>query len=256
MNDQATRLRELVIEDALQRSERPESSATRICFCSGRAGVGTTTAALNAAMALARGGARTVLVSRKNDAACFPEELFDPLERSPGELGGLLSAGPFGLNWLKLTDDHFPAEQLAQIAEFIVVDAGVSADADFVESADVVVYVTTQDNASILDTYALMKSQPADATGFVIANRVTSDEAAWSLIRRFCETSAQHLGRALKPAAVIPADDQRRGTHAGDHDCPLLLHTPNGEFARRFQVLAEDLQRASSPRASGSPEAP
>ena len=62
---------------------------------------------------------------------------------------------------------------------------------------DLTVYVTTAENATVLDTYQRMKSDGDRGTVFVLANRVDSEAAGWEVLERFCSASGKHLARKL-----------------------------------------------------------
>ena len=246
MNDQARQLRQLMIKDALSRVEADGCVATRVHFCSGRRGTGTTMVAVNASMALARSGASVLLVTQhleQADELAAIGHVIQPVPDSGFE--GKLFVGPFGLALYQPDASGMPLKQLGKLADFVLIDVDAGTAGTKPSQRDVVVYVTTTDNASILETYSLMKSQAAGCGPcLLVANRVESDSAGWEVLKRFCLASDDFADAHLTAAAVIPFDDSGQASQGA-----LVMQSPTSDLARRFEAIAERICKLG--RASG-----
>jgi flagellar biosynthesis protein FlhG len=182
MPDQAYDLRRLATHCDRAESPRRSDRPALVVVAGGKGGVGTTTVALNLAAAIAQTGQRTLLVDadpRGGDAAllCGIEErhtLGDVLAGRQS-LDEASCAGPGGVNLVVgqrgWNDCRSPAaaagELLEQLdrrllsAKVVVIDAGNRFDG-FVphvcREADAVLLVTTNDAASVVGTFAAIKT--------------------------------------------------------------------------------------------------
>jgi len=262
--DQANQLRRLVRQrgeaDFSQRAPRPRL----VLLSGGKGGVGTTTVAVNLAVALAGRGWRTVLVDadpRGGNVAvlCGLEERFtlaDVLARRR-TLPESLQSGPGGIRvlagdwrWNRLPGEKTALGNrlLAQLegldtqADVIVVDAGNGPNdalRPLVRAADMVLAVTTAETPAVLDTYAWIKTLAADgiaAAVHTLVNRVPSAEVARSVQDRLSRACRRFLALDLPGAGHVPADRQAgRAIAAG---APLVLIAPRSSAARHVQRLA------------------
>jgi len=183
MHDQANDLRRLVRDCAAADDSDAESRPRLTVVASGKGGVGTTTVAVNLAVAAARAGRQTVLVDADQhggDVAtlCGLEERYtiadvlsgrrtvtEVLQLGPGAVGVL--PGVWGLERLS---DYPPAagqrllgqlRALGARADLVLIDAGTSRSRvlrPFWQAAESILMVTTAEVPSILDTYASIKA--------------------------------------------------------------------------------------------------
>lgn len=258
MSDQARQLRELAIQNALRGAEHePARRAVCVQFCSGSASAGTAALSLNIAMALARWGLRSMWVA----TPCadvhqdpFPS-LFEPLAEDHGEtLGGRLSVGPFGLTLLVPNTGGADRVAMKRVAEFILIDAGYQTGQSEPQNDDTIVYITTTDNAAVLDTYALMKSHRSRGPAFAIANQAESEAEGWEALERFCAASGDFSQRRIIPATVLVKGAARQLNDAAH---PVVLQSPTSAIARQLEAFAErlvELSPVAHPLVSSHPD--
>ncbi len=183
--DQATELRELV-QHRTPAGGASGEIAPLVVVGGGKGGVGTTTIAVNLAVALAREGRRAVLVDADLEhggqihftSQRDPGNILDVLSGRRG-LHEVLARGPAGVQavtgaWSATEPNACSAarqarfvdqlKSLAPHAEVIVVDAGNSRTPFvrlFWHAADVIWAVTTPEDAAVLQCYAAIKANLA-----------------------------------------------------------------------------------------------
>ena len=275
MSDQANDLRKLV-----RRAARPQTedaaSPKLVVVTSGKGGVGTTSIALNLAIALARDGRRTVLVDADLEGAdasklCQLDEpagsiaeilsggqsVHETLQRGPGGiqvLPGTWSAG-------KLVDCSEAAQHrlLAQLrclgphADFVILDVGSGANrvvGRFWDAADHVLLVTTSDVVSVMDAYATVKvlcAARAPASLASVVNFAESHSAATEVHQRLAQACRRFLGLKLTFAGEIPCDPRVAAASAGCR--PFVLEYPACEASLHIEHLAQALTSPEGVRA-------
>jgi len=258
MSDQANELRQLVRRAALHApvAEKPPQV---IAVASGKGGVGTTTVAVQLAMALARDGRRTVLVDadlQKADAAllCGVEEptatvadvlsgrlnVHEALERGPA--GILLLPGTWAGN--NVVDCSPGAQErlvgqlkcLGAYADYVILDVGSGANrvaGHFWQAADCVLLVTTSDVVALMDAYAAVKllcSSGAQPVLRSFVNRAGSTAVAADVHQRLSRACRRFLGLKISSAG-----------HLGESAC--LQHAA-GTSATEALPLEQDTARA------------
>src|SRR5262245_49246066 len=146
MNDQANILRQLVLQEAASRRTEGQAGARLIVVAAGKGGVGTTTVAVNLAVALARTGGGCVLVDGTPHSAdattlCGLDAQFGISHVVAGwrNVEETLLAGPekvqvlpgvwdreYDDQWTELAQSRLIRElrALGRRAAFVVVDAG------------------------------------------------------------------------------------------------------------------------------------
>lgn len=265
MHDQASELRQLVKQGDTIASVAPSEPPSKLLVLTGgKGGVGTTTIAVNLAVALARGGQRTVLVDadpQGGDAAvlCGVEErytLADVLD-AQRTLDEALRPGPGGLRvlpaaWARSDVSEAPAaahqrliaalKGLGTQADSIVVDAGNGLSRplrQFWQAADLVLVVSTPEPASVMDAYASIKvlasnddSTPICTLVNMADGRSSADEVHTRLAqacRRFLAMQVGGVGYVCRDPLVAEAG------RAGE---PLVIRAPNCRSARHIRRLA------------------
>ncbi len=231
MFDQATELRALVRQVAT--APAPVAARPRrIVVFGGKGGVGTTTIAVNLAVALAQQGQRCLLCDAAGgDVAlqCRLEPrhtLADALAGKP-PLAQVLQPGPAGVQVLPGTRElvrwHEMAEhawnrlmtQLASLSpwpEVVVIDAGSRPDPlarQLWQAADRVLLATTVETAAIMDAYAAIKllSDPARSASIaLVVNRSPAASLAEEAQERLAQACRRFLGLPLRGVGQVPED--------------------------------------------------
>ncbi|HUT10847.1 MAG TPA: P-loop NTPase [Thermoguttaceae bacterium] len=265
MHDQANQLRRLVRDrseaDFPQRARRPRL----VLLAGGKGGVGTTTVAVNLAVALARRGLRTGLVdadSRGGDVAvlCGLEERFTLADviAQRRTLPASLQSGPGGIRvlggdwrWKQLPGDKnvlgnrllTQLESLDAQVDLMVLDVGNGPNdalRPIVWAADVVLAVTTAETPAVLNTYAWIKTLEADGiAGHVgtLVNQAPSATVAQSVQDRLRRACRRFLAMDLPGAGHVPADPAvGRASATGE---PFVLAAPRSPAARHVDRLAQ-----------------
>ena len=261
-HDQADELRQLV----RQRACRPTVSgpgAPLIVVGGGKGGVGTTTTAVNLAVALARQGRRAVFVDADLDHggnANFGQgqaggSILDVLA-GRSTVHEVLERGPSGIQviagrWASghvsepsaRAHERFLAnlKDLAPHADVVVIDGGSSRN-QFArrlwQAADVVLVVTTSDRLSIMDAYAAIKAMTDTDRAeqyHVVVNRETDSTAGGDAQSRIVAACDRFLGLRAQPAGHVARCD------ASDGGDGVLVYPPRCESARALDRLADTL---------------
>ena len=267
MSDQATELRQLV-RAATKPAATLAPPPRLIVVCGGKGGVGTTTIAVNLAVALAQRGVSVVLADadfRGADAAllCGVHQRFSMAEVLAGRRSAedVLQTAPAGVRLLpgvwanEVTAQCSPAagqrvidelRGLAAVARVVVLDVGSGLSRvihHFWQAADEVLLVTTADSLAIMDSYAAVKvHRTSDSTAplGVVVNRATERQAA-DVCGRLAQAGRRFLGTAIRAAghvAVSPevAEAARLGR-------PLMLEYPHSEPAHDIRRLSKRIQK-------------
>lgn len=268
MHDQAADLRQLVRQTLGMTpcgSRRPKLLVT----AGAKGGVGTTTLALNLAVALVRYG-RTILLDADPDAPdaatlCGLSGRYDlahvltlrrrmpeVLQPGPGGIAVIAGAWPAAdLGHCCPTAQQRLIDQLGslgELAEFVVIDAGDTPGPvarRFWQAADTVLLVTTAELPSLVDAYGAIKALAAG--GARVSIRLVVNMAP----RAVAEQVYQRLQRAchrLLGVRLCGMHCVGRGTNgAGGTGCPSLfvLARPRSAIARQVQDLADTLARSA-----------
>ncbi len=264
MNDQASELRQLVRQQARLAAGRPDRHPGLVAVLGGKGGVGTTTVAVNLAVALAAQGHRAVLADADlggGDASllCRLEHRYSVADVLAGRrtVREVLQPGPGGTQVLPGVwgaaaplDDSPPARQrlvdglrgLANLADVIVADAG-NRISPLVRSlwraADLVLAVATPELPAVMDTYAAVKTLTAEdllVPIHLVVNQAPSEEAAEEAHDRLARTCLRFLAVPVTRAGHVAADPQAAA--AGRAGRVLVAASPDGPAARQVRQLA------------------
>lgn len=233
--DQATDLRKLVLHSARGFGVHDAPPPRLIVVAGGKGGVGTTTAAVHLATALAREGRRVVLVDANfasPDVAqlCGCDDAYGAIDVLSGHrtVHEVLERGPLGVQVLPTArgraDSDFCTPQaqdrlLAQLAalgahaDYVILDAGSGSQRTmrrFWEAADVVLLVTHPDSVAVMDAYAVVKlvvgDERPEAMLLTLANCVTDAAAADDVHARLDRACRRFLGIEVGSAGFVPFD--------------------------------------------------
>jgi flagellar biosynthesis protein FlhG len=231
MSDQATDLRALVRQVATTHAPvatRPR----RIVVFGGKGGVGTTTIAVNLAVALAQQAQNSLLCDAAGGDVALQCRL-EPRHTLADALAGnrtldqVLQPGPAGVQILPGTRElvRWPetAEHawnrlmtqlpsLARRPDVVVIDAGSRADPlarQLWQSADRVLLVTSVETAAIMDAYAsikLLTDPTRSASIALLVNRGPKESMAEEAQRRLAQACRRFLGLPLRNVGHMPED--------------------------------------------------
>jgi flagellar biosynthesis protein FlhG len=276
--DQADQLRKLV-RDASRFHSSTDPPPRLIAVMGGKCGVGTTTIAVNLAVAVARRGQRAVLADMNVD---HPEvaklcglrgnfRVADMLS-APRDLHELLQPGPDGLQLLaaspavptRAAQHHIGLPRLidqlrglGRHVDLVVLDVGTQkhdAATRIWARADHLLIVTTTDSDCVMNTYASLKSLHALHTRppqfYVVVNRATSEETADDVHRRIRQSCQRFLALDVLAAGHVPEDDAL--AHAEQHAASASSPAPLGPAGRAIDKMAATVI-AQSRSAPGQP---
>lgn len=276
MHDQANELRQLVRQSAAAEGQSRGVAPHLVAVTGGKGGVGTTTTAVNLAVALALQGKRVVLADVDFNGAdanslcqLQPTEtvadllsgrrtLHEVLQRGPA--GMLVLPGPWSLG--TVVDCTAAAQErlvnelrsLGAHADVVLLDVGSGLNrlvTRFCQLVDTTLVVTTADPVAVLDAYASIKvlftsGESTDVRSLV--NLAPDDETAANVHERLAQACRRFLGETLHAAGHVPADDQV--AQAGLEGRSFLLTSPNCPASAAIAQLAEGLTRLPLARRS------
>jgi flagellar biosynthesis protein FlhG len=266
MNDQANDLRQLVLR-SIRPATAPAAEPPRlIAVAGGKGGVGTTTVAVNLALALARDGQRVVLVDADFHAADATKlcridadvTIADVLSGTR-DVHEALSRGPTGMLvmpglWNSDTLDTSEKAQtrligelrcLGAYADYVVLDAGSGARKTlgrFWQASDRVLMVTTHDGVSIMDTYATIKllgQGHGMPTVHTVVNQLLDVRQGADVHNRLERACRKFLGLQLEHAGDLVFDPALEAAGAALE--PVVVHAPQAETVPQFDQLAQRL---------------
>ncbi len=266
--DQATQLRRLVLRSGRAVGGDAAVPPRMLVVSSGKAAVGSTTAAVNLAAALAGHGARTVLVDADlaradvatqcglsesigiADVLLGRKDIHEALQRGPGGMqvvvGASTSQARNACTERALQRMQRQIQSLGRHADLVLIDVGAGSGAaalHFWQAADEVLLVTTPDAVAVMDTYATVKTRlgrpPAARPLRLVVNGAHSADVAADVHRRIDQSCQRFLSLRVPLAGWIPPDelapaDQRRGQ-------PPVIARPDSPLAAAIEQLAEQV---------------
>ena len=262
MPDQAAELRKLMLS-APHESLAGSGAPPRLIVLSGaRNGVGTTTIAVNLAVALADQGARVVLVDADMQRADIARLCGIADSKGVAEVLGarrdiheVLMRGPAGIqvapgaaNGYSEKSQYRLLRQLKSLgrhAEWVLLDAGRGSPEvarRFWQAADDVLLIATPDSATVMDAYASFKSLLVDSVQSrlrLVVNQATDAVEAQDVHLRIDQSCRRFLGREVRLAGHVPAD----GTvaEAARRQRPVLMADANCRATQALVQLAARL---------------
>lgn len=281
MQDHASQLRRLALRAGRQTSVGDEPAPHLVVVSGGQAGVGTTTIAVNLAVSLAAQGLRTVLLdadlnhagaasacgcpSSPNlaDVLAGRHDIHEVLQLGAG--GIQLIAGSSALEAREACNTRALQRLLRQVkglgryADAVVVDAG-GATTDlsrrFWEMANEVLLVTSPNAATVMDTYAKLKTlwsaETSQAVPELLVNRADTAELAADVHRRIDQSCQRFLDLTVPLAGNVANDVGLPGASASG--VPLVLSQVDSQLANwtdaRAAALSDREGRAATQRAA------
>jgi len=265
MQDQASRLRQWVHQQAGPQVCSGSRGPGLVVVLGGRPGVGATTVSANLAAALSTAGIRTVLFDgdlHSPDAARLcrvqkGETLADVI-CAGRTLPDILQPGPAGIYVVpgvrpgqKLPSDSRYACQrvldgllrLGTWTDLVVADLGGELSPwsrALWRSAQCLLAVTTPDRAVLMDTYAVLKTLATQAgltPVHLVVNRAASEAEVKDVYERLAQTCLRFLALPVSLAGFVPVDAQVKS--AGWERGLLVTWTPPPESASHIQRLAQ-----------------
>jgi flagellar biosynthesis protein FlhG len=265
MDDQAKELRQLVRQHARHDTGDGDPRPRRVVVTSGKGGVGTTTVAVNLAVALARRGPRVLLVDADpngGDAAmlCRLEETHSVADvlAARRTVDEVLQDGPGGIQilpgaWASESMAKHAAHVLPRLVEpldalgnrfdFVVVDVGNGPNPfaePFWQTADMALVITSSELPSVMDTYASIKLMAEGGDTIPIhslVNMAPGAAAACDVQGRLTRACWRFLGIPLHDAGHLPTDpDVAAAGRAGE---PFVLAAPGCRCTSELHRLAE-----------------
>ena len=278
MIDQANDLRRLVTQSTRSPQSAPPRKVKTVLVAGGKGGVGTTTIAVNLAVAAAQQGVRTILVDADPDGPdvqtlCRLRQRYTISDVLSGRrtLGEALQPGPGGIMILPgawaaadLADatDRDQARLIDQLAglgtraDLVILDGGNGLHTftrRLWRCSDEVVLVSTTDTNAVLDTYAVLKvaREPAlRSRVHLLVNMCPDARDATDVHERLSRSSQRFLGFDLPVYHWLPADAEV--ITSGRQGVPFAFSLPGTVLAESLQALAYSLQQWPAPHAAGS----
>jgi len=255
----------------------PAAPVRVIAVASGKGGVGKTTLTANLAVTLARRGTRVWVLDADLGLAnldlvygIHPQHTLESVLRGERRLAEIVTDGPAGVRVVPAARGVAEltmltaAQQLAILDEvdalegeldvlLIDVAPGISSNVlYFAAAASETLVVTTPEPTAIADAYGLVKVLATrwDRREFpVLVNMAETAADAEAAFARLARVTAQFLPVRLDYVGWVPFDDAvPRAVRA---QAPIVLTAPGSPASRAIATLADRLQSAPPPQASG-----
>jgi flagellar biosynthesis protein FlhG len=275
--DQAFELRQLVRQDRAHLRAPASDAPHMVAVASGKGGVGTTTVAVNLAVALARLGRRVVLVDADLEGADVgnlcqlnPEHSIADVLRGARDVHEALCPARGGIQVLPgawMGEAHLACTPRAQErliaalrglgphADDVVLDVGCGAgraNRRFWHASDKVLAVTTAEDAAVMNVYAAIKligEGDPRLPVFSLVNFAADAATARPVHDRLALACRRFLGMHLFAGGHLPASAEVRDA-VRDRE-PFVCTQPRCEATLAMEQVAQQL---IAPR--GEPPAP
>ena len=280
MHDQANDLRRLVRQAISNGNDASAGRPKLIVVSGGKGGVGTTTVAVNLAVALVQRGTRTVLADADThgpDARilCRLDELYSVADvlsarrtvresLQPGPSGLQVLPGAWAEGDISECSPHSQERLIGQLldlgnrADCVLVDAGNGSNRlmkRLWQAADLVLLVTTSELASVMDAYASVKLLAAGDNSIRIqpmVNMTGAPDEVDEVFGRLNRACLRFLGIHLDGPDWLPADPQV--ALAGKAEKPFVLSSVACPATRQIRSLADATAQKTQLAALGRPQ--
>jgi flagellar biosynthesis protein FlhG len=262
MADQAERLREIV-----RGSKNPASQTRVIAVTSGKGGVGKTNFSVNLGIALARLGARPLLVDADLGLAnvdvimgIIPPYNLGHVILGEKKISDVMINGPAGLRVIASGSGVYRLANLSEksleqclqdlneiekYTDIMIIDTGAGLSKNvlkFVLAAGEVIVVTTPEPTSITDAYGVIKvvaSSDQNTSIWVVVNMVRNEEEGAQVVDRLATVSKRFLGVELSALGYIPYDSIV--TKAVKEQQPFIISHPRSMAGQSITLIARNL---------------
>lgn len=282
MNDQATRLRELIKQSRLMRqadnaphnaaepTTKPVKKDARvISISSGKGGVGKTNIAVNLALALQTMGKRVAVIDADLGLAnidvvlgMVPRFNLIHLINEDKTLDEITVIGPLGIkvisggsgvmDLVNLTDDAIKKliktlEVLNETSDYIIIDTGAGLNKSvmsFIEATDEVIVVVTPDPTSITDAYAVIKNIKNKQKQIkIIINQADSSKESVEVFNKLRTVADKFLGIELIELGFILNDNNVKKSIRMQQ--PYYIAYPNTTASKGISLIAHHLESSA-----------
>jgi flagellar biosynthesis protein FlhG len=270
--DQASELRKLVIRSIRQQAPVAGPAPRLIVVGAGKSGVGATTTAFNLSVAFAEYGSRVVVVDA--DLSCGGVTRLCGLTRGQSlgdvlfarrDIHEVLQRGPAGIQvvpglfsprseteWTDTAQQRLLRQlrTLGRHADVVILDSGNGGNRFLrrcCENADDTLFVTTADNAAVVETYTCVKSALGGSARRyleLVVNQCNDSSVARDVHRRIDKSCRRFLGHTVQFMAMIPTDPCV--SHAAEHSLPFVIASPSCPAALAVSRLAASMAKQSS----------
>lgn len=267
MDDQATRLREVVVNKSEydMKSMKPKSKMEIITVTSGKGGVGKTSFAVNFGIALAARGKRVIIMDAdfglaNVDLILGISSKYDITDMLSGEktlddilvkgFGGVkfISGGSGLTELLNITDDAFGkimdgVSQLDKEADILIIDTGAGVNdkiLQMINASDETLLILTPEPTSIMDAFAMIKSIIAKDSGHsirIVVNRADNQEEADTICQNFIDVVEKFLGKRIGELGSVVSD--KMVVRAVKDQMPFIIASPFCPAAKQINAIAD-----------------
>lgn len=270
MNDQATKLRELIngnkiYSNQIKSNERIGfKNARTVCITSGKGGVGKTNFTINLAIELSKLDNRVVIIDADLGlsnidvivGSISKYTLLDIIHNNK-TVEEVMVTGPNnikiisgGSGIVELVD--MPSDSIQNLieklhiindyADIILIDTGAGLSNSvlaFALAADEVIVVTTPEPTSITDAYAMIKtikSKENDKKIKVIVNRVENIKEGNTTFEKLQNASKRFLSMDLEKLGYVHEDNNVR--RSVKKQVPFIMEYPNSTVSKNIKLIA------------------
>lgn len=263
MADQAERLREIV----RQGSKNQYNQTRVIAVTSGKGGVGKSNLSVNMGIALARLGARPLLVDADLGLAnvdvimgIIPPYNLGHVILGEKKISDVMINGPAGLRVIasgsgvyrlaNLSEKSLEQclEELNEIEKYtdiMLIDTGAGLSKNvlkFVLAAGEVIVVTTPEPTAITDAYGVIKviaSSEQNIPIWLVVNMVRNEDEGVQVVDRLASVSKRFLGVELSTLGFIPYDPII--PKAVREQQPFIISHPRSMAGQSLNLIAKNL---------------
>ncbi|MBR4151914.1 MAG: MinD/ParA family protein [Selenomonadaceae bacterium] len=276
MSDQASRLRNLVEERAVEESQAREigelyfdvAENTRvIAITSGKGGVGKTSLAVNLAVGFQMAGQKVMLIDADIGMAnvnllmgsVTNRSLIDLLNDEV-ELEDVVENGVMGVKYISGVAEleatlslnrneqkklHKKLGRCSEMANIIIIDTGAGLNRNVIEfilAAEEVLLITTPEPTALADAYAVIKAYTTYTERRnikLIINRVREEEECEDVAEKMNQTTKKFLGVSVNCLGYIY--DDKVVSEAVHRQEPFIIANPKSPAARCVSELVKIL---------------